>query len=143
MTACNQRPPEGHPFHGTLVACHMRAGHRAPHTWEVWAAGPWIATFRDGPLADHGHDRVFAVGPIWEEMILVRLPGPQGWAIVGGDGIPDLDRVPWDGEVAYQLLEVIPMAGADAEPVAQYGLARSPSALPPDRPDDSRRYWGD
>ena len=38
MTACNQRPPEGHPFHGTLVACHLHAGHKddgIPHSWEI------------------------------------------------------------------------------------------------------------
>jgi hypothetical protein len=121
MTACNQRPPQGQPFHGTGVACHLRAGHRAPHAWEVWAAGPWIATFRDGPLADHDHDRVFAVGPIWEEMVLVELPGLQGWQIVAGDGIPHV-RVPWEGEVAYRLDGVVGMAGADGEPVAYYQL---------------------
>jgi hypothetical protein len=38
MTACNMRPPEGHPFHGSLVACHLRAGHKddgIPHSWEI------------------------------------------------------------------------------------------------------------
>jgi hypothetical protein len=38
MTACNLRPPDGHPFHGTLVACHLPAGHKddgVPHSWEI------------------------------------------------------------------------------------------------------------
>lgn len=33
-TACNARPPEGHGFHGTMVACHMAKGHDGPHTWD-------------------------------------------------------------------------------------------------------------
>jgi hypothetical protein len=35
MTACNAHPPEGHPFHGTLVACHFRAGHLGPHAFDI------------------------------------------------------------------------------------------------------------
>ena len=35
MTACNMRPPEGHPWHGSLVACHLRAGHAEPHSWDI------------------------------------------------------------------------------------------------------------
>ena len=41
MTACNARPPEGHPFHGSLVACHLDADHvhvGAPHSWDIDAA---------------------------------------------------------------------------------------------------------
>ena len=37
MTACNARPPEDHPFHGSLVACHLAAGHDEPHSWEIHA----------------------------------------------------------------------------------------------------------
>jgi hypothetical protein len=123
MTACNARPGSGHPFYGSGVACHLPAGHRAPHTWETWAAGPWIATFRDGPLADQEHDRVFAVGPIWEQIVLMQPKSSDldYWVIVGGDGIPTDDvRVPWEGEVIYRLADVIGMAGADGEPVAYY-----------------------
>jgi hypothetical protein len=93
--------------------------------------GPWIATFRDGPLADHEHDRVFSVGPIWRSIVLVQLPRDphqpmnpwhNRWTIVAGDGIGELDtpRVPWEGEVSYRLADVIPMAGMDGEPVAYY-----------------------
>jgi hypothetical protein len=42
MTACNLRPPEGHPFHGTGVACHLPAGHKdagVPHSWETIPEG--------------------------------------------------------------------------------------------------------
>lgn len=45
MTACNARPPEGHPFYGTGVACHLPEGHLTigadagePHSWDVDAA---------------------------------------------------------------------------------------------------------
>jgi hypothetical protein len=41
MTACNQRPPEGHPFHGTGVACHLASGHvelGEAHSWDLDAA---------------------------------------------------------------------------------------------------------
>jgi len=101
------------------------------HDWTRKSSGPWIATFRDGPLADRPPDRVFAVGPIWEEIVLVQFPrNPHqpmnpwagGWSIVGGDGIPtfETERVPWDGEVVYRLDEVISEAGVDGEPVAYY-----------------------
>lgn len=95
--------------------------------------GPWIATFRDGPLADHDQDRIFAVGPIWQRIVLVELPGDRHqpmnpwaghWAIVAGDGIGETEtpRVPWEGEVAYELADVVTLAGADGEPVAYYAL---------------------
>ena len=130
MTACNARPGPGEAFHGSGVACHLAAGHRAPHTWEVWAAGPWIATFDDGPLA-YDDSRLFAVGPIWEEIVLVRVirdphqpmdPWAEHWTIVGGSGISEFEteRVLWEGEVTYRLAEVVGMAGADGEPVAHY-----------------------
>jgi hypothetical protein len=38
MTACNARPPAGHPFHRTGVACHLDADHvlvGAPHSWDI------------------------------------------------------------------------------------------------------------
>lgn len=35
MPACNERPPAGHPWHGTLVACHLTGGHAGPHAWEI------------------------------------------------------------------------------------------------------------
>lgn len=35
MSACNARPPEGHPWHGSSAACHIAAGHEGPHTWET------------------------------------------------------------------------------------------------------------
>lgn len=38
MTACNERPPDGHPWHGSGVACHFTAGHRGPHAWSLEAA---------------------------------------------------------------------------------------------------------
>lgn len=44
MSACNERPPEGHPFHGSFVACHLAREHvevGIPHAWETapWARG--------------------------------------------------------------------------------------------------------
>lgn len=40
MTACNAKPPEGHPFHDTLVACHLPEGHlpEQAHSWDIEAA---------------------------------------------------------------------------------------------------------
>lgn len=41
MTACNQRPPEGHPFHGTGVACYLSEDHLEigeAHSWDIEAA---------------------------------------------------------------------------------------------------------
>jgi hypothetical protein len=35
MTACNERPPDGHPFAGTGVACHFAADHDGPHAWSL------------------------------------------------------------------------------------------------------------
>jgi hypothetical protein len=42
VTACNARPPAGHPWHGTLVACHFRAGHLGRHAWDIRAAADWL-----------------------------------------------------------------------------------------------------
>jgi hypothetical protein len=33
--ACNARPPRGHPFHGSGVACHFPTGHEGGHAWEI------------------------------------------------------------------------------------------------------------
>ena len=108
MTACNAQPPAGHPFHGTLVACHLRAGHRAPHSWEIQPAQPWRAVFEGGP-AQGSADRIFAVGEPWREMRVV-WSGRQtaGWMLVGGDGIdsPDDPGPAWEGEVTYRLVRV-------------------------------------
>lgn len=41
MTACNLRPPEGHPMHSWGVACHLPADHLSyeePHSWDIDAA---------------------------------------------------------------------------------------------------------
>lgn len=35
VSACNSKPKRGHPWHGTLVACHMAAGHLEPHSWDL------------------------------------------------------------------------------------------------------------
>ena len=38
MTACNARPPAGHPLHDWGVACHLDADHDAvgaPHSWDL------------------------------------------------------------------------------------------------------------
>lgn len=93
--------------------------------------GPWIASFRDGPLTGQDNDRVFAVGPVWEEIVLVQVPRDphqpmnpwaDHWQIVGGDGIPpfETERVPWEGEVTYRLAEVWPLEDAMCEKVAYY-----------------------
>lgn len=63
-------------------------------------AGPWRATFRDGPLAGPDHDRLFAVGPVWTEMWLTRRP-MTGWFIVGGPWGAPVE--PWPEQVHYRL----------------------------------------
>ena len=38
MTACNARPPEGHPLHDWGVACHLSDDHVTlgyPHSWDI------------------------------------------------------------------------------------------------------------
>ena len=148
MTACNLRPPEGHPFHGTLVACHLAAGHREPHSWEIRQPHPWVAKLLGGPAAaDGGHDHLFSVPPIWSKIIVRRLPGPFGWQIVGGTGIPDDAYFLEDGDQAYLLAEIAEAFDPDRpalEWVALYRWTRPPATgLLADRDDDSRRYWGD
>jgi hypothetical protein len=152
MSACNERPPKGHPWHGTLVACHYPAGHKRTghaHSWEIPdRVEPWAAKLLGGPAASDT-DRVFMVGPVWTEIRLApTLTHTRGdhWVIVGGSGIPDDPGVPpWPGEVRYLLAEVA--EALDLEDsirwVALYQWARPASTFPPDSPDDSRRYWGD
>jgi hypothetical protein len=41
MTACNARPPEGHPMHDWGVACHLPSDHldhQEAHSWDIDAA---------------------------------------------------------------------------------------------------------
>jgi hypothetical protein len=146
--SCNARPPQGHPWFGTQVTCHLLAGHggsKIPHSWEIDTTPmPWCARFLGGPLAG-SPERVFAVGPVWSEIKLAPMP-PEvkvDWAIVGGTGIPDDDEAgPWPGEERYVLAEVV---DAFHEQIEAYALYRwSPRQyMPPDRRDDARRYWGD
>lgn len=38
MTACNERPPEGHPLRDWHVACHLSDDHLVfgePHSWDI------------------------------------------------------------------------------------------------------------
>ena len=146
MTACNERPPEGHPFHGTLVACHMPAGHREPHSWEIREPHPWCAKLMGGPARD-GRDHLWAVGPVWAKIIVRHLPGPFGWTIVGGDGIPDDGYVAEPGDQTYLLAEIAEAFEPDLpglEWIGLYRWVRPPATgLLADRADDSRRYWGD
>jgi hypothetical protein len=86
-------------------------------------AGPWIATFRDGPLATHDQDRIFSVGPIRQGLYLMPNPGHDEswpWVLVGFDDLEPVE--PWPGQVHYRLADVVTMAGADCEPVAYYVL---------------------
>ena len=149
MAACNERPPEGHPFHGTLVACHMPAGHREPHSWEIRKPEPWAARLLGGPARD-GPDREFAVGPIWAKIIVAPFESPargEHWEIVAGDQMPNDGRAPWPGEATYLLAEIAEAFDPDRpylEWVAFYRWTRPPATgLLADRPDDGRRYWGD
>lgn len=66
--------------------------------------GPWIARFRDGPHRDT--QRVWAVGPIWQQIVIAPLPHRKSWFIARGDGIPPFpgdEPEPWPGEVEYKL----------------------------------------
>jgi hypothetical protein len=108
MTACNLRPPEGHPFHGTLVACHLAAHHIEPHSWEIRRPRHWCARLSGGPAAGPP-DREFAVGPIWATIVVAKFESPargEHWEIVGGDQMPIPDRIPWDDEATYTLAEI-------------------------------------
>ena len=53
MTACNARPPNGHPFARSLVSCYLPAGHAGPHTWDMpagAAARVWLASQMSEPI---------------------------------------------------------------------------------------------
>ena len=80
------------------------------------------------------------------EIIVRRLPGPFGWQIVGGTGIPDDAYFLEDGDQAYLLAEIAEAFDPDRpalEWVALYRWTRPPATgLLADRDDDSRRYWG-
>jgi hypothetical protein len=66
--------------------------------------GPWRARFLDGPAKEH--ERIWAIGPVWQRMIVAR-PGRYHWAIVGGDGMPDRDSEPWESETVYELERLV------------------------------------
>lgn len=63
-TACNARPPEGHPFHGTGVACHLASDHIdfEPHAWDIGAAAERheVLTHALAALRDRFPDRNIA-----------------------------------------------------------------------------------
>jgi hypothetical protein len=92
VTACNQRPPAEHPFHASLVACHMPAGHEGPHTWE---GEPSLARrgldklleafwFREIESVDSQPGLPIVVRDIvTDEQSMSWAPGPSGpWVIV-------------------------------------------------------------
>jgi hypothetical protein len=145
VTACNLRPPPGHPFHGSGVACHLPAGHSSRHAWELPAEPlPWLAEFLNGPIAED-QTHVFVMGPVWQWIVLAPMPETTSrarhWVIVGGDGIGGTPEEPWPEQVTYRLVEVIP-GDVVGEPgaIARYGLVD-----PRPRPavDEGPRYWGD
>jgi hypothetical protein len=147
VASCNARPPYDHPWHRTFVACHFARGHeqsKIPHSWEIDTRQSWVAHFVGGPL-EGTVDRVFVVGPVWAEIKLAPMPPETAvdWAIVGGTGIPDDDEATrWPGEVRYSLAEVVE---AEDELIEWFAFYRYlvPSYMPPDRPSDRGRYWGD
>ena len=85
----------------------------------------WIATFRDGPLAGHDHDRTFVVGDPWEQIVLAPVPATEArgehYVVVGGDGMPPIDE-PWSGQVTYRLVFVTPVDSI-GERAAEYEVA--------------------
>jgi hypothetical protein len=143
VTACNERPPEGHPFHGSLVACHMTAGHDGPHAWEYKPSLArqgldrllatfahreldWLASDATGVafnLASQGisalHGRVAPAPGIDSSWVVVEFVGGDQFAIWKATG--DVYRIGPDGAV-------------DDDPI-----------LPAPRPprDEGPRYWGD
>ena len=129
------------------MACHLAAGHREPHSWEIpTRIEPWAARLLGGPAAD-SVDRVWTVGPVWSKIILAPFETPargRRYELVGGDGIPEEGRVPWKGEVTYLLEEIAPAEDEHLRWIAFYRWTRPPATgLLADRPDDTRRYWGD
>jgi hypothetical protein len=135
MTACNLRPSEGHPFHGTLVACHLAAGHREPHSWEIREPHPWVAKLLGGP-AGGPPDHLWAVGPVWAKIIVRKLPSrdphqpmnpwanTNTWMLVGGDGIPADAYWPEPGDATYLLAEIAEAFEPDLPGLEWVGLYR-------------------
>lgn len=123
MSACNERPPEGHPFYGSGVACHLAAGHRGPHSWALDVAPlTWAARFRDGPAAG-SPDRAFVVGPVWRWIRVAEVSAVSGWVIVGGEPLDpeDMSEEPrWPGEVHYELAEIEPYDDEFVDRLAWY-----------------------
>jgi hypothetical protein len=71
---------------------------------------PWLARFEGGPC-EGSPDRLFTgVDEPWREMRLANLGPPQGWALVGGDGIDpgggDAAPPPFPDSVLYTLVRV-------------------------------------
>lgn len=121
MTACNAQPPAGHPLHGSLVACHMAAGHDGPHTWETEPSPArrgldrllTVLPFReiefvagdaiDLAFLDNAHRNVDYVGPPLDNpWLVVQFVGGDRYAIwkatgavhrVGPDGAVDDDPI--------------------------------------------------
>lgn len=67
--------------------------------------GPWVATFKDGPYK--GHTRWWAVGPVWNEIVLAPVATDSSRSFIcGGDGIPPVENEavePWPYESPYRL----------------------------------------
>lgn len=84
---------------------------------------PWIARFLDGPVADDG-DRIFVVGPVWDEIELAPMPPglTVKWCIVGGGPLGRCEH-PWPGQVTYRLAAQRGPGSALDDPVAWYSLA--------------------
>jgi hypothetical protein len=86
--------------------------------------GPWRARFLDGP--GRAHERLWAVGPPWERIVLTSF-GRLTLVVVDGDGFPyEPEREPWPDESTYELDHVIATDGQDtmgAQAVAYYRLA--------------------
>lgn len=127
MTACNEQPPDGHPFYGTMVACHMAAGHEGPHTWQM---RPSLARRGvDRLLSVFSYREIASIDAQPERPILARdveshevseltriAPGP--WVLVtfvGGD-----EYAIWKatGQI-YRMIPGIPMIDDDVGPILE------------------------
>jgi hypothetical protein len=83
-------------------------------------SGPWSARFTNGPLAEHGYDHHFVVGPPYCEIVFVRVEKPwPWWAMVGWDD--SIPVPPWSDQITYWL--AAQTTGIDGEPVCHYELA--------------------
>lgn len=78
------------------------------------AVDAWVARFDNGPQA--GQECVFVVGPVWQWIEVAPMPEPQGWALVGGEGLGAAEH-PWPGQTKYWLTYV-DHGGSD--PIAHY-----------------------